>query len=108
MVIHVFADIAKKERRENGDRPECNAREVYVLIRLCKRDLACFDDGIVQDLVASDTGYMFDVFEQGSPCQLDDLGNSLLRGDTGGVQGPSNVFDGDWSELVDEYIVCSY
>lgn len=105
MVVHVFANVSEEKCRDDRDRPERNAREVYVLVCLCECNFTSFDDGFVQDIVSRDTWDLLDVVQQGGSRQLDDLLDGLRRCDPSGVQGSTNVVDGGWGELVDEYVV---
>ncbi len=75
MIIHIFADIARKASRDNTDDPKGNTRIINVLVTLRIRHLARLDDDLVGGLVVADAGDLPETVKHCRARQHDGLGD---------------------------------
>ena len=106
MIIHILIDIAQKARRNNTHPAKRNADQVHppVALRIC--NLPRFHDNLPRRVIARDTGYQLDFFEEGGASEGDGGFNGFWAGDAEfKLHGAADVVDGVGDEFGDEDVV---
>ena len=106
VIVHVLVDIAQEARRDHAHPAKRDADQIHPPVALRIRNLPRRHDDLPRRVVARDTGYQPEVFEQGGAGEGDGGFDGFGAGDAEfELHRAANVVDGVGDEFGDEHVV---